>query len=295
MSKILTMHEVARMAFSQEIWDSDCKTFHTDISSLLDCLNIEDDLATCIVEMYAPIVDKLGLVAKAKSFDYDVETDFVYLRLLDDSEVLLPIDEDVIDDYTWKERNAATASRPLLEYYDREKLKKNLLSWRRRDFETFFKTFPREDKFDHDPKRLTKEKKRYYQSLKKLNPGEGVQTEHHWSLSEEERIAEDLFNLGFHSIQFMGLVDLTGFLCRWDEDALSDYVYQLYALGKDGKETELNLGDLETDEDKERKMDIDALLYQNDGMSRKKVVSQIVEEESKKFFAFQVCLFQTDR
>lgn len=295
MDKILTLHEAISLGYNDEYyhyqWDKSI------IFTSPELVDIEDMLAGCIFEMYAGIIERLNLLEQIKKFDYDIDNDLILVHLNDETKIFLPLTKVDIKNYTYHSLMAVNGAVELIKRYDKKRFKRKLLSTPKRIWYYILQLRIKEIITSPlDPIELTPELKEYYKSLERLDTQEGVQTDrHYYKLTENEQIAEDLFNLGFNAIQYMGLSNIKYIKCLWDDDAISDYEYQLYAVLNDGREIELYLSDSNKEYDEERHMEIDAFMYKNNKKKRKQIISDIVEIESIKFFEKEDCIFKTDK
>lgn len=295
MDKILTLHEAISLGYNDEYyhyqWDKSI------IFTSPELVDIEDMLAGCIFEMYAGIIERLNLLEQIKKFDYDIDNDLILVHLNDETKIFFPLTKVDIKNYTYHSLMAVNGAVELIKRYDKKRFKRKLLSTPKRIWYYILQLRIKEIITSPlDPIELTPELKEYYKSLERLDTQEGVQTDrHYYKLTENEQIAEDLFNLGFNAIQYMGLSNIKYIKCLWDDDAISDYEYQLYAVLNDGREIELYLSDSNKEYDEERHMEIDAFMYKNNKKKRKQIISDIVEIESIKFFEKEDCIFKTDK
>lgn len=291
MNKILTLHEAISLGYNEEYyhyqWDKSV------IFTSPELINVEENLSCYIFEMYSSVIERLNLLERIKKFDYDINNDLIFVHLNDETKMILPLTKEEIKNYTYYPLMAVNGAVELIKRYDKKRFKRKLMSTSKR---IWYPIIKKEVNSTIEPKELTPELKEYYQSLERLDTKEGVQTDrHYYKLSENEQIAEDLFNLGFNAIQYMGLSNIKYIKCLWDEDAISDYEYQLYAILNDDREIELYLSDSNKEYDEERHMEIDAFMYKNKKNKRKEAISSIVEKESLQFFAKRDCIFKTDK
>lgn len=290
---ILTLHEMAELVYDEEIFQRRCggdKYFNEQVPRDHDGV-----LCMKVIVLYSCVVDRLGIGRDLVGYSYDLDSDKVVVRLKNGSNMILPMTKEYVDYYDFREKIEIATIAKFLNFCDLKRLAPELESVKKRIWIHYLKSIPHVDKFSDEPKRMTKALKEYYRSLERPDGRGVVHTKHHNSLDEDMQIAEDFFNLAFNSIKFMGLTSISSIRLRWDDEAISEYDYQLYAVGEDGKETKLDLGHLVSDYDEERKMEIEELFYGNDGIERKKMISEALEKESIKFFRHEDSIFFTDR
>lgn len=120
-------------------------------------------------------------------------------------------------------------------------------------------------------------------------PEGGVHSKHHESLDDLTMAAEDFFNLGLWKIRKEGIKGVQCFLYRYDEKEEMD---RLFALFDDGREMDLEYFMVaDTDDNKERNLEISDLIYGFSKGDREELAS-LIEGESRKFFKGEDCIFE---
>lgn len=120
-------------------------------------------------------------------------------------------------------------------------------------------------------------------------PEGGVHTKHHESLDDLTMAAEDFFNLGLWKVRKEYIKGVQCFLYRYDEKEEMD---RLFALLDDGKEMDLEYFMVaDTDDNKERNLEISDLIYGFSKGDREELAS-LIEGESRKFFKGEDCVFE---
>lgn len=249
-------------------------------------------LAAFVTQSYFFLIADNGIYEDFDHFDYDIESDRIYMVVKDGRKVDIPITRKTIVGMNPLQGFMLGSSHCLIKNYNPEVFKESVRSF---NSDHFDKLMPSEEEDKTDaPHELSQEEIEYFKSLLQPDDEEGVHTSRHDAMPDAQMIAEDLFNLCLSSIIAEGITDVDHFECIWggmSYDGCQDYC--VWAALKNGKEPGLNITDLYNDNDEERRLEIEALREVN--KRYKKRSSETLKEESKKFFNHETCLFRTDR
>lgn len=136
-----------------------------------------------------------------------------------------------------------------------------------------------------------------------VDPEKGVPTSLHESLSDNQKIAEDLFNLAYHAMKTMELKNVKWFQCKWDYESVLSPYYQIFAILDNKESIHLDFYDCIDKYDDERNDEMESLLGSkrieellNPTDDRKTIreIDDLLEKESKKYFAGKESLFLRD-